>query len=109
MSDGAPKPDIAAAEPTGFPRVYTAIKWMVVASLVLLAVMATAFWVLVLGGFAESGFHAPGRVGEADEPLVITPECAWPYGVNDHDAKAVCRMFYNMTPEHRAQVLRARK
>jgi len=41
--------------------------------------------------------------------VVITPECAWPYGVNDHDAKAVCRMFYNLTPEQRAQVLRTRK
>jgi hypothetical protein len=40
---------------------------------------------------------------------VITPECAWPYGVDDHDATAVCRMFYNLTPEQRAQVLAKRK
>ena len=42
MSPGAPKPDIAAAEPTGFPRVYTAVKWVIVASLSILAVMAAA-------------------------------------------------------------------
>jgi hypothetical protein len=28
--------------------------------------------------------------------------------VRDHDAKAVCRMFYNLTPEQRAQVLAKR-
>jgi hypothetical protein len=41
--------------------------------------------------------------------MVITPECAWPLGVNDHDARAVCKMFFNLTPEQREQVLRTRK
>jgi hypothetical protein len=44
-----------------------------------------------------------------NENPVITPECAWPLDVNDHDAKAVCRMFYNLTPEQRARVLAKRK
>jgi len=92
-----------------FPKLYAAIKWGIVITLTFLAVLAAAFWALVLGGFAGSGFHATKPLGAAGEEVVITPECAWPYGVKDHDAVAVCRMFYNLTPEQRAQVLRARQ
>ena len=105
----APKPVIADPDPIRFPRVYAAIKWAIVISLIFLAVLAATFWTLILGRFAGSGFHASNPADGAGENMVITPECAWPYGVNDHDAKAVCRMFYNLTPEQRAQVLRTRK
>ena len=98
-----------ASEPIGFPRIYAAIKWAIVVSLTLLAILAAAFWTLILGGFAASGFRAPNSAGGQDETVVITPECAWPYSVNDHDAKAVCRMFYHLTPEQRAEVLKTRK
>jgi len=104
-----PEPVIAASEEIRFPRLYVAIKWTIIASLTLLAVLAAAFWTLVLGGFAASGFRVSNPVAGAGESLVITPECAWPLGVNDHDSKAVCRMFYNLTPEQRARVLRTRK
>jgi hypothetical protein len=82
---------------------------MIVVVLTFLAVLATAFWALVLGGFAGSGFHASSPAAGAGENMVITSECAWPYRVSDQDARAVCRMFYNLTPEQRAEVLRARK
>jgi hypothetical protein len=103
-----PEPVIAVSEPR-FPRLYFAIKWTIIGSLVLLAVLAAAFWTLVLGGFAASGFRAPKPAAGAGESLVITPECAWPLDVNDHDAKTVCRMFHNLTPEQRAWVLKTRK
>ena len=104
-----PEPVIAASEAIRFPRLYAAIKWTIIASLTFLALLAAAFWTLVLGGFAASGFRAPNPVDGAGESLVITPECAWPLDVNDHDAKAVCRMFFNLTPEQRAGVLTRRK
>jgi len=104
-----PEPVIAAAEAMPFPRLYAAIKWAIIASLIFLGVLAAAFWTLVLGGFAASGFRASNPVAGASEPLVITPECAWPLGVDEQDAKTVCRMFYNMTPEQRARVLARRK
>ena len=104
-----PEPVIAASEAVRFPRLYAAIKWTIVASLIFLAVLAAAFWTLVLGGFAGSGFRASNPAAGAGESLVITPECAWPLGVNEQDARAVCRMFYNLTPEQRAQVLARRK
>lgn len=98
------------AEPTGFPRILVAIKWAIVVSLTLLALAAAAFWTLVLGGFAAAGFRASDPAGAAAaETLPITPECAWPHGVNDHDAKAVCRMYYHLTPEQRADVVRKRR
>jgi hypothetical protein len=100
---------VVASERIRFPKIYAAIKWAIVSTLVFLAIVAAAFWTLILGGFAGSGFHASNPTGGAGESLVITPECAWPYGVNDHDATAVCRMFYNLTPEQRAQVLAKRK
>jgi len=100
---------VGAAKPVGFPRVHAVVKWAIVISLIFLAVLAAAFWTLVLGGFAGSGYRAPKSDAAAVEKIVITPECAWPYDVNDHDAKAVCRMFYNLTPEQREQVLKARK
>jgi hypothetical protein len=103
-----PEP-VIASDGIRFPRLYFAIKWTIIASLTFLAVLAAAFWTLVLGGFAASGFRASNPVAGAGESLVITPECAWPLGVNEHDAKAVCRMFYNLTPEQRARVLTARK
>lgn len=91
-----------------FPRLYVAIKWTIITSLILLAVLAAAFWTMVLGGFAASGFRASNPPAGADGNLVITPECAWPLGVNEHDARAVCKMFYNLTPEQRARVLAKR-
>ena len=104
-----PEPIIADAEAIRFPRLYFAIKWTIITSLILLAVLAAAFWIMVLGGFAASGFRASNPVAGAGENLVITPECAWPLGVNEQDARAVCRMFYNLTPEQRAGVLARRK
>ena len=104
-----PKTVTPASQPIGFPRIHAAIKWTIVFALTLMAISAAAFWVLILGGFAASGFRAtdPGR-GQ-DGTVAITPECAWPYAVDDHDAEAVCRMFYRLTPEQRARVLKARK
>jgi hypothetical protein len=109
MTANAPKPAIASLEGIRFPRLYAAIKWTIIVSLTFLAILAAAFWTLVLGGFASSGFHASKPSGSLSEDMVITPECAWPYAVSDHDAKSVCKMFYNLTPEQRAEVLRARK
>jgi len=105
----AVKPAMSASEPIRFPKVYAAIKWAIVTTLVVLSLLAAAFWTWILGGFAGSGFHASDPARGAGESVVITRECAWPYGVNDHDATAVCRMFYNLSPEQRAQVLRTRK
>jgi hypothetical protein len=105
----APEPVIAVSEAIPFPRLYFAIKWTIIASLTLLAVLAAAFWTLVLGGFAASGFRVSNPVAGAGENLVITPECAWPLGVHEQDAGTVCRMFYNLTPEQRARVIGARK
>ena len=96
----------AAADGVRFPRLYAVIKWTIIASLIFLAVLAAIFWTLVLGEFSASGFRA--RNPAASENLAITPECAWPLDVNDHDAKAVCRMFNNLTPEQRARVLAKR-
>jgi hypothetical protein len=104
-----PEPVIAASDEMPFPRIYAAIKWTIIASLVLLALLAAAFWTLVLGGFAASGFRVSDPVVGAGESVVITPECAWPLGVNEHGAEAVCRMFLNLTPEQRAWVLAKRK
>jgi hypothetical protein len=104
-----PEPIVAASEAIRFPRLYAAIKWTIITSLILLAVLAAAFWTMVLGGFAASGFRASSPATGAGENLVITPECAWPLGVNEQDARAVCRMFYNLTLEQRARVLERRK
>jgi hypothetical protein len=104
-----PEPMIAASGAVRFPRLYAAIKWTIIGSLVLLAVLAAAFWTLVLGGFAASGFRAARPATEAAESIVVTPECAWPLGVNEQDASTVCRMFYNLTSEQRARVLARRK
>jgi hypothetical protein len=78
-------------------------------ALSLLGLLAAAFWTMVLGGFAVSGFRVSKPVAGTGESLPITPECAWPLGVHEQDAGAVCRMFYNLTPEQRARVLSARK
>lgn len=102
-----PEPVIATSDAIRFPRLYFAIKWTIIVSLTCLAVLAAAFWTLVLGQFSASGFRA-NPVAGASENLPITTECAWPLDANDHDAKAVCRMFYNLTPEQRAQVLAKR-
>jgi hypothetical protein len=104
-----PEPVLAAYDGIRFPRLYAAIKWTIIGSLILLAVLAAAFWTLVLGQFSASGFRAHDPVAGARESQIITPECAWPLSVNDHDAKTVCRMFYNLTPEQRARVLATRK
>jgi hypothetical protein len=103
-----PEPIIASPQAIRFPRLYVAIKWTIITSLILLAVLAAAFWTLVLGGFAASGFRVSSPVAGTGESLVITPECAWPLGVNEQDARTVCRMFYNLTPEQRAGVLARR-
>jgi hypothetical protein len=103
-----PDPVIAAPEAIRFPRLYVAIKWTIITSLILLGLLAAAFWTMVLGGFAASGFRVSNPVAGAGESLVITPECAWPLGVNEQDARTVCRMFYNLTPEQRARVLARR-
>ncbi len=99
----------ADAEAVRFPRLYAVLKWGIVGSLVFLAVLAAAFWTLILGGFAGRGFHAAKPASGEAEKVVITAECAWPYGVNDTEASAVCKMFYNLTPEQRAEVLRKRQ
>ena len=104
-----PEPMIAASQAIRFPKLYAAIKWTIITSLVLLALLAAAFWTLVLGGFAASGFRASNPATRAGESIVVTPECAWPLGVHEQDASTVCRMFYNLTPEQRAQVLARRK
>src|SRR5258707_2147987 len=104
-----PEPIIVASEAIRFPRLYAAIKWTIIASLILLALLAAAFWTMVLGGFAASGFRVSKPVVGAGENLVITPECAWPLSVHEQDAGAVCRMFYHLTPEQRAQALAMRK
>jgi len=91
-----------------FPKVYAAIKWAIVGTLAVFALAAAAFWTMVLGGFAASGFHARTQAIGTGQDIVVTPECAWPYRVQDPDAKAVCRLFYNLSPEERAKVLKAR-
>jgi hypothetical protein len=103
-----PEPIVAASE-AGFPRLYVAIKWAIITSLILLSVLAAAFWTMVLGGFAASGFRASSPATGVGESVVITPECAWPLSVHEQDAATVCRMFYNLTPEQRALVLARRK
>src|SRR5436305_9208835 len=100
-----PEPTIAASQAIRFPKLYAAIKWTIIGSLILLALLAAAFWTMVLGGFAASGFRVSSSADRAGESLVITPECAWPLSVHEQDAGAVCRMFYNLTPEQRARVL----
>jgi hypothetical protein len=97
------------SQPPGYPRAYAIVKWTVIAAVAVLCFAAAAFWTLVLGDFAGAGFHVKERARVPDEEIVITPECAWPYGAQDHEARAVCRMFYNLAPEQRADVLRARK
>jgi hypothetical protein len=104
-----PEPIVAASQAIRFPRLYLAIKWTIITSLIFLALLAAAFWTMVLGGFAASGFRASSPATGAGESLVITPECAWPLGVHEQDAGVVCRMFYNLTPEQRAGVLARRK
>jgi hypothetical protein len=92
----------------GFPRLYAVLKWSVVTLLVMLCVAAALFWTLILGRFAGSGFGArPANAPNVDR-ATITQECAWPYGINDHEAQAVCRLFYNMSPQERADVLMRR-
>jgi hypothetical protein len=92
----------------GFPRVYAVAKWIIVTLLVVLAILATAFWTLVLGDFAGSGFHVRDQTGRGVQDVVVTPECAWPYRVDDREAKAVCRMFYDMSPQQQEEALRSR-
>lgn len=101
-----PEPVIASSDGIRFPRLYAAIKWTIIVSLTFLALLAAAFWTLILTEFSASGFRASSPSSGAAENLVITPE---PLNVNDHDAKAVCRMFYNLTPEQRARVLAKRQ
>ena len=90
------------------PKIRLAFRWGTIASLVLLGLVAAVFWTMVLGGFAGSGFHAQKTLGGSTEDIVVTPECAWPYRVEEQEAYAVCRMFYNLTPAQREAVLRSR-
>ena len=89
-----------------FSKLYAVIKWGIIATLAILALAAAVFWTMILGGFAGSGFRAAKT--KTSEDVVVTPECAWPYNVNEADAMAVCRLFYNLTPEQRAEVLKRR-
>jgi len=93
----------------GFPKVYATAKWLVIVSLTFLAILAAAFWTMVFTGFAASGFKAVDPKRGASESMVVTAECAWPLSVNDHNARAICSMFYNLSPEQRAEALRGRK
>ena len=52
-----PEPIVASPQAVRFPRLYVAIKWTIITSLILLALLAAAFWTMVLGGFAASGFR----------------------------------------------------
>lgn len=97
------------ARPEGFPRIYAVVKWTIVISLVLLSILAAAFWTWILGGFAASGFRATASTHASGAPPEITADCAWPYSVNDRNAEAMCRMFNRLTPEQQAQVLSRRK
>lgn len=62
-----PEPVSAAPEAIRFPKLYFAIKWTIMGSLTFLAVLAAAFWTMVLGGFAASGFRVsnPATVARA--------------------------------------------
>jgi hypothetical protein len=102
-----PEPVIATSDGIRFPKLYFAIKWTIIVSLIVLAILAAAFWTAVLGQFSAAGFRANPAAGSS-ENLPITAECAWPLDVREHDARAVCRMFHNLTPEQRAQVLARR-
>lgn len=83
-------------------------KWGTIAALTVLAIVAAAFWTLILGRFSAGGFHA-GKGVAAGETIAVTPECAWPYKVQDHEAESVCRLFYNLSPEERAKVVENRR
>ena len=108
-SDAAKTPaDEGALSPVR-ARILAVFTWGIVASLAALTLLAAAFWTLILGDFAGGGFHVAKRNVVPDDALVITAECAWPYDVNDHEARAVCRMFTNMTPEQRAQAVKRRR
>ena len=107
MIDG--RPVVAAPAEIGFPRVYAAIKWAIIISLTFLAILSAAFWTMVFTGFAASGFRAVDPAHGASDGAAVTSECAWPYRVDHKDARAVCKLFYNLTPEQRAEVLRVRK
>jgi len=91
------------------PKIRLAFRWGTIAALALLAIGAAVFWTMVLGGFAGSGFRAQKTLGRPPENIVVTPECAWPYRVEEQEAYAVCRMFYNLTPAQRDEVLKARR
>src|SRR3954470_18126197 len=108
QAPSSPQP-VPASEGVRFPRLYAVLKWGIIGTLVLLALIAAAFWALILGGFAGGGFRAPKPLAGESESLPVTAECAWPYRVNDPDARAVCRMFYNLTPAQREEVLNARR
>ena len=77
------------------------------AALTVLSVLAAGFWALLLGHWAGTGFQAEKQQA-AKQAIVVTRECAWPYDASHPNAKAVCRLFYDLTPEQRAEVLKAR-
>lgn len=96
------------AEPEGFPRIYAVVKWTIVISLVLLSILAAAFWTWRAASRPPE-FRASPSTQASGAPPEITPECAWPYSVNDRNAEAMCRMFNRLTPEQRTEVLSRRK
>ena len=62
-----PEPVITASEEIQFPKIYFAIKWTIITSLIVMGLLAAAFWVLVLGEFSASGFRAPSPIAVTDE------------------------------------------
>ena len=61
-----------------------------------------AFWTLVLWILPlHPGSAYPTRLPVEGENLVITPECAWPLGVNEQDVLTACTdTFYTVTPNN---------
>ncbi len=108
MASTGAKSDPPPEAEAGFPRIYAVAKWTVITLLVILSIIAAAFWTMLLGQFSASGFRAQNP-SLPSEDVVVTPECAWPYRIDEPEAKAVCRMFYHLSPKQREQALRARK
>lgn len=57
-----------------------------------------------LEGDEGSGFSRP----PCADCVNFTPECAWPYRVNDEGALVQCEIFYRKLPAEREKLLAAR-
>ncbi len=90
-------------------KIRLAFRWFTITALGALAILAAAFWTMIFGGFAESGFRAGKPLNAMPADMPITAECAWPYAVDHPEARSVCRIFFHLTPEQRQQVLAARQ